>query len=101
MQRLVEYRYQKALHHRLMKAADHSMLDIDVLVLIYHVAKVSHAPFLRSGLFSAPRPSWPPWACGIWERRGRSSASNQEAGSGITGWPQKTSFEISKGIWCA
>ena len=41
MQRLVEYRYQKALHHRLMKAADHSMLGIDVLVLIYHFAKVA------------------------------------------------------------
>ena len=26
MQRLIEYRYQKALHHQLMKAADHSML---------------------------------------------------------------------------
>src|SRR5687767_5646247 len=51
MQRLVEYRYQKALHHRLMKAADHSMLDIDVLVLIYHVAKVSHGAILEIGSF--------------------------------------------------
>ena len=41
MQKLIEYRYQKALHHQLMKAADHSMLGIDVLVLIYHFAKVS------------------------------------------------------------
>jgi predicted O-methyltransferase YrrM len=51
MQRLIEYRYQKALHHRLMKAADHSMLDIDVLVLIYHMAKVSQRAILEIGSF--------------------------------------------------
>lgn len=51
MQRLIEYRYQKALHHRLMKAADHSMLDIDVLVLIYHMARVSRGPILEIGSF--------------------------------------------------
>ena len=51
MQRLIEYRYQKPLHHRLMKAADHSMLDIDVLVLIYHMAKVSHGAILEIGSF--------------------------------------------------
>lgn len=51
MQRLIEYRYQKALHHRLMKAADHSMLDIDVLVLIYHMAKVSRGAILEIGSF--------------------------------------------------
>jgi predicted O-methyltransferase YrrM len=51
MQRLIEYRYQKALHHRLMKAADHSMLDIDVLVLIYHMAKVSQGAILEIGSF--------------------------------------------------
>jgi len=51
MQRLIEYRYQKALHHRLMKAADHSMLDIDVLVLIYHMAKVSEGAILEIGSF--------------------------------------------------
>jgi hypothetical protein len=51
MQRLIEYRYQKALHHKLMKAADHSMLDIDVLVLIYHMAKVSDGAILEIGSF--------------------------------------------------
>ena len=51
MQKLIEYRYQKALHHRLMKAADHSMLDIDVLVLIYHMAKVSEGAILEIGSF--------------------------------------------------
>ena len=51
MQRLIEYRYQKALHHQLMKAADHSMLDIDVLVLIYHMARVSRGAILEIGSF--------------------------------------------------
>lgn len=51
MQRLIEYRYQKALHHQLMKAADHSMLDIDVLILIYHMAKVSRGAILEIGSF--------------------------------------------------
>ena len=51
MQKLIEYRYQKALHHQLMKAADHSMLDIDVLVLIYHMARVSRGAILEIGSF--------------------------------------------------
>ncbi|MEY2499277.1 MAG: hypothetical protein QOD12_2833 [Verrucomicrobiota bacterium] len=51
MQKLIEYRYQKALHHQLMKAADHSMLHPDVLVLIYHMAKVSHGSILEIGSF--------------------------------------------------
>jgi predicted O-methyltransferase YrrM len=51
MRRLIEYRYQKALHHQLMKAADHSMLDIDVLVLIYHMAKTSDRGILEIGSF--------------------------------------------------
>jgi predicted O-methyltransferase YrrM len=51
MQKLIEYRYQKALHHQLMKAADHSMLDIDVLVLIYHMAKASEGAILEIGSF--------------------------------------------------
>ena len=51
MQKLIEYRYQKALHHQLMKAADHSMLDIDVLVLIYHMAKVNDGAILEIGSF--------------------------------------------------
>jgi predicted O-methyltransferase YrrM len=51
MQKLIGYRYQKALHHQLMKAADHSMLDIDVLVLIYHMAKMSQGAILEIGSF--------------------------------------------------
>jgi predicted O-methyltransferase YrrM len=51
MQKLIGYRYQKALHHQLMKAADHSMLDIDVLVLIYHMAKMSEGAILEIGSF--------------------------------------------------
>jgi predicted O-methyltransferase YrrM len=51
MQKLIEYRYQKALHHRLMKAADHSMLGIDVLVLIYHFAKITEGDILEIGSF--------------------------------------------------
>jgi predicted O-methyltransferase YrrM len=51
MQQLVEYRYDKPLHHQLMKAADYSMLDIDVLVLIYHMAKVCEGGILEIGSF--------------------------------------------------
>jgi predicted O-methyltransferase YrrM len=51
MRKLIEYRHAKALHHQLMKAADHSMLDIDVLVLIYHFAKVSEGGILEIGSF--------------------------------------------------
>jgi predicted O-methyltransferase YrrM len=51
MQRLIEYRYQKALHHQLMKAADHSMLGIDVLVLIYHFARITEGGILEIGSF--------------------------------------------------
>jgi predicted O-methyltransferase YrrM len=51
MQKLIEYRYQKALHHQLMKAADHSMLSIDVLVLIYHFAKTTDGNILEIGSF--------------------------------------------------
>jgi predicted O-methyltransferase YrrM len=51
MQKLIEYRYQKALHHQLMKAADHSMLGIDVLVLIYHFAKMAEGDILEIGSF--------------------------------------------------
>ncbi|HEY2139529.1 MAG TPA: hypothetical protein VGH00_05575 [Chthoniobacterales bacterium] len=54
MERLIEYRYDKPLHHRLMKAADYSMLDIDVLVLIYHMAKICDEAFWRSARFWAP-----------------------------------------------
>jgi predicted O-methyltransferase YrrM len=51
MQKLIEYRYQKALHHQLMKAADHSMLGIDVLVLIYHFARIAEGDILEIGSF--------------------------------------------------
>jgi predicted O-methyltransferase YrrM len=51
MEKLIEYRYQKALHHQLMKAADYSMLGIDVLVLIYHFAKVAEGDILEIGSF--------------------------------------------------
>jgi predicted O-methyltransferase YrrM len=51
MRKLIEYRHAKVLHHQLMKAADHSMLDIDVLVLIYHFAKVSEGDILEIGSF--------------------------------------------------
>ena len=51
METLIGYRYQKALHHQLMKAADHSMLGIDVLVLIYHFAKVAKGDILEIGSF--------------------------------------------------
>ena len=51
MEKLIEYRYQKPLHHQLMKAADHSMLGIDVLVLIYHFAKVAEGDILEIGSF--------------------------------------------------
>ena len=51
MEKLIEYRYQKALHHQLMKAADFSMLSIDVLVLIYHFARVAEGDILEIGSF--------------------------------------------------
>jgi len=51
MEKLIEYRYQKALHHQLMKAADFSMLSIDVLVLIYHFARVAEGDIFEIGSF--------------------------------------------------
>jgi predicted O-methyltransferase YrrM len=51
MQRLIEYRYNKPLHHQLMKAADYSMLSEDVLVLICHMAKVCEGGILEIGSF--------------------------------------------------
>ena len=51
MQRLIEYRYDKPLHHQLMKAADYSMLAEDVLVLIYHMAKICDGGILEIGSF--------------------------------------------------
>src|SRR3954467_2444604 len=51
MQRLIEYRYDKPLHHQIMKAADYSMLSEDVLVLIYHMAKICEGSVLEIGSF--------------------------------------------------
>lgn len=51
MEKLIEYRYQKALHHQLKKAAEHSMLGIDALVLIYHFAKIGEGDILEIGSF--------------------------------------------------
>jgi hypothetical protein len=51
MQRLIEIRYDKPLHHQIMKAADYSMLSEDVLVLIYHIAKVCDGGILEIGSF--------------------------------------------------
>src|SRR5256714_11151513 len=51
MQRLIEVRYDKPLHHQIMKAADYSMLSEDVLVLIYHMAKVCEGGILEIGSF--------------------------------------------------
>jgi hypothetical protein len=51
MQRLIEIRYDKPLHHQLMKAADYSMLSEDVLVLIYHMANVCDGGILEIGSF--------------------------------------------------
>ncbi len=51
MQRLIEYRYHKPLHHQIMKAADYSMLSEDVLVLVYHLAKICDGGILEIGSF--------------------------------------------------
>jgi predicted O-methyltransferase YrrM len=51
MQRLIEYRYDKPLHHQIMKAADYSMLSEDVLVLIHHMAKICDGGILEIGSF--------------------------------------------------
>ena len=51
MQRLIAYRYDKPLHHQLMKAADYSMLAEDVLVLICHMAKICDGSILEIGSF--------------------------------------------------
>src|SRR4051794_13160853 len=51
MERLIEYRYDKPLHHQIMKAADYSMLSEDVLVLICHMAKICEGSILEIGSF--------------------------------------------------
>ncbi|HEY2614511.1 MAG TPA: class I SAM-dependent methyltransferase [Chthoniobacterales bacterium] len=51
MHKLIEYRHNKMLHHQLMKAADYSMLSVDVLVLLYHFAKICEENILEIGAF--------------------------------------------------
>lgn len=51
MRKLIEYRQQKALHHKLMKAADCSMLGIDTLVILYHCAKGTVGDILEVGSY--------------------------------------------------
>src|ERR1700731_4927111 len=51
MRTLIAYRYDKPLHHQLMKAADYSMLSIDVLVLIHHMANGCAGGILEIGSF--------------------------------------------------
>ena len=52
MRKLVEYRQQKALHHQLMKVADHSMLGIDAIVMIYHCATICAGDILEIGAYT-------------------------------------------------
>lgn len=51
MQKLIGYRYDKPVHHQIMKAADYSMLSEDVLVLLYHMAKNCEGGILEIGSF--------------------------------------------------
>ena len=51
MQQLIAYRYDKPLHHQIMKAADYSMLAEDVLVLICHLARICEGSILEIGSF--------------------------------------------------
>jgi len=51
MQKLIEYRYDKPLHHQLMKVSEYSMLDVDVLILIHHMAKICEGGILEIGSF--------------------------------------------------
>lgn len=51
MQRIIEYRYDKPLHHQLMKTAEYSMLGVDVLILIHHMAKNSSGGIFEIGSF--------------------------------------------------
>jgi hypothetical protein len=49
MRKLIEYRQQKGLHHKLMKVAEHSRLGIDAIVMLYHCAKISAGDILEAG----------------------------------------------------
>jgi hypothetical protein len=81
MRKLIEYGQQKALHHQLTKAAERSMLGLDAIVMLYHCAKVSVGTFSRSAHTWAEHPSPWPWACGIQERKRKSSASSEKRAS--------------------
>jgi predicted O-methyltransferase YrrM len=48
---LIAYRYDKPLHHQLMKVAEYSMLDVDVLILIHHMARICEGGILEIGSF--------------------------------------------------
>src|ERR1043165_8370491 len=49
MRKLIEYRYDKPLHHQLMKASEYSMLDVDVLILVHHMARICEGGILEIG----------------------------------------------------
>jgi predicted O-methyltransferase YrrM len=51
MQKLIEYRYDKPLHHQLMKVSEYSMLDVNVLILIHHMARICEGGILEIGSF--------------------------------------------------
>jgi hypothetical protein len=51
MERLIAYRYDKPLHHQLMKVAEYSMLDVDVLILIHYMARICEGGILEIGSF--------------------------------------------------
>lgn len=51
MQKLIEYRHNKPLHHQLSKAGQHSMLSVDVLALVYYFAKTGDGDILEIGSF--------------------------------------------------
>ena len=51
MQKLIEYRHNKPLHHQLSKAGQHSMLSVDVLALVYYFAKTGEGDILEIGSF--------------------------------------------------
>ena len=51
MRKLIEYRYDKPLHHQLMKVSEYSMLDVDVLILVHHMARSCEGGILEIGSF--------------------------------------------------
>lgn len=51
MQTVIEYRFEKAIHHQLLKASKNSMLGIDALILIYHFARTTKGGVLEIGSF--------------------------------------------------